>query len=113
SARNHCRRRRSAGAGARLSGRVRRRRRGEGGTDRVRQLAAVCRAARTPRRQRAGGGLGQCTVRRPPGKNSAPMKSWLGVVGIGEDGIVGISPAARTLIETAEVLVGGARHLAL
>jgi precorrin-6B C5,15-methyltransferase / cobalt-precorrin-6B C5,C15-methyltransferase len=45
--------------------------------------------------------------------NGAGMKSWLAIVGIGEDGIVGISPAARALVETAEMLVGGARHLAM
>ena len=44
---------------------------------------------------------------------TARMKRWLGVVGIGEDGIAGLGPAARTLIETAEMLVGGARHLAM
>jgi len=41
------------------------------------------------------------------------MKSWLAVVGIGEDGLAGLAPAARALVETAEVLVGGARHLGL
>ena len=41
------------------------------------------------------------------------MRPWLAVIGIGEDGIAGLSPAARTLIETAEVLVGGARHLGM
>jgi precorrin-6Y C5,15-methyltransferase (decarboxylating) len=41
------------------------------------------------------------------------MKSWLSIVGIGEDGLPGIAPAARALIETAEMLVGGARHLAM
>ena len=41
------------------------------------------------------------------------MKPWLTVVGIGEDGLGGLSPAARTLVETAEVLVGGERHLAM
>ena len=41
------------------------------------------------------------------------MRRWLAVVGIGEDGTAGLSPAARALIETAEVLVGGARHLAM
>ena len=40
------------------------------------------------------------------------MKPWLAVIGIGEDGIAGLTAAARALIETAEVLVGGARHLA-
>jgi precorrin-6B C5,15-methyltransferase / cobalt-precorrin-6B C5,C15-methyltransferase len=39
--------------------------------------------------------------------------SWLTVIGIGEDGLDGLSPSARTLVEQAEVLVGGARHLAL
>jgi precorrin-6B C5,15-methyltransferase / cobalt-precorrin-6B C5,C15-methyltransferase len=38
---------------------------------------------------------------------------WLAVVGIGEDGLAGLSAAARTLVETAEVLVGGERHLAM
>jgi precorrin-6Y C5,15-methyltransferase (decarboxylating) len=41
------------------------------------------------------------------------MNPWLAVVGIGEDGLAGLSPAARTLIETAAVLVGGERHLAM
>jgi precorrin-6Y C5,15-methyltransferase (decarboxylating) len=41
------------------------------------------------------------------------MTPWLSIVGIGEDGLSGLSPAARTLVETAEVLVGGARHLAV
>ena len=41
------------------------------------------------------------------------MRRWLAVVGIGEDGTAGLNPAARTLIETAEVLVGGARHLGM
>lgn len=38
---------------------------------------------------------------------------WLSVVGIGEDGLEGLSPIARRTIETAQILVGGARHLAL
>jgi len=38
---------------------------------------------------------------------------WLDVVGIGEDGFAGLTPAARTLIEAAEVIVGGDRHHAL
>jgi precorrin-6B C5,15-methyltransferase / cobalt-precorrin-6B C5,C15-methyltransferase len=41
------------------------------------------------------------------------VKPWLAVIGIGEEGIAGVAPAARTLIETAEVLVGGARHLGM
>src|ERR1700723_1645492 len=38
---------------------------------------------------------------------------WLGLVGIGEDGIDGLVPAARQLIAQAEFVVGGKRHLAL
>ncbi len=41
------------------------------------------------------------------------MRPWLSVIGIGEDGIPGLAPAACALIETAEVLVGGARHLGM
>ena len=41
------------------------------------------------------------------------MTPWLHVVGIGEDGLAGLAPAARALVEGAEVLVGGARHLAM
>ncbi len=41
------------------------------------------------------------------------MTPWLSVVGIGEDGLSGLSPAARALVDQAEVLVGGARHLAM
>jgi precorrin-6Y C5,15-methyltransferase (decarboxylating) len=40
------------------------------------------------------------------------MSAWLHVVGIGEDGLAGLSPAARAKIDAAEVLVGGQRHLA-
>jgi precorrin-6Y C5,15-methyltransferase (decarboxylating) len=38
---------------------------------------------------------------------------WLAVVGIGEDGVDGLSPAARRLIAQASFVVGGKRHLAL
>lgn len=41
------------------------------------------------------------------------MSPWLSIVGIGEDGMDGLSPAARTLVETAEAVVGGERHLGL
>jgi precorrin-6B C5,15-methyltransferase / cobalt-precorrin-6B C5,C15-methyltransferase len=41
------------------------------------------------------------------------MRPWLSVIGIGEDGLDGLSPAARTLIDSAETLIGGARHLAM
>lgn len=38
---------------------------------------------------------------------------WLTIVGIGEDGVAGLSPIARAAIDSAEILVGGARHLAM
>lgn len=41
------------------------------------------------------------------------MAPWLSVVGIGEDGLEALSPAARALIDQAEVLIGGDRHLAM
>ncbi|MEQ9626804.1 MAG: precorrin-6y C5,15-methyltransferase (decarboxylating) subunit CbiE [Roseitalea porphyridii] len=41
---------------------------------------------------------------------SAP---WLSIVGIGEDGLAGLTPAARALVDDAEVFVGGERHLAM
>jgi len=43
----------------------------------------------------------------------AASRRWLSIVGIGEDGIDGLSAAARTLIQSAAVVFGGARHLAL
>jgi precorrin-6Y C5,15-methyltransferase (decarboxylating) len=41
------------------------------------------------------------------------VKPWLIIVGVGDDGLAGLSPAARAIIDTAEVIVGGARHLAM
>jgi precorrin-6Y C5,15-methyltransferase (decarboxylating) len=41
------------------------------------------------------------------------MTPWLSIVGLGEDGLQGLGPAARALVEGAEVLVGGVRHLAM
>ncbi|MDF3814485.1 MULTISPECIES: bifunctional cobalt-precorrin-7 (C(5))-methyltransferase/cobalt-precorrin-6B (C(15))-methyltransferase [Rhodopseudomonas] len=38
---------------------------------------------------------------------------WLSMIGIGEDGLDGLSAAARGLLGDAELIVGGARHLAL
>src|SRR6516162_6272135 len=40
-------------------------------------------------------------------------KCWLSIVGIGEDGVDGLSPVARELIGNAKLVVGGKRHLAL
>ncbi len=41
------------------------------------------------------------------------MTPWLSIIGIGEDGLAGIGDAARVLIDDAEFLVGGERHLAM
>jgi precorrin-6B C5,15-methyltransferase / cobalt-precorrin-6B C5,C15-methyltransferase len=38
---------------------------------------------------------------------------WLSIVGIGEDGLAGLSSPARALVDDAEVVVGGERHLAM
>ncbi len=35
---------------------------------------------------------------------------WLHVVGIGEDGLDGLNPLTRSVVESAEVIIGGARH---
>jgi precorrin-6Y C5,15-methyltransferase (decarboxylating) len=37
---------------------------------------------------------------------------WLSVVGLGEGGLPDLAPAARALVDSAEVLIGGSRHLA-
>ena len=38
---------------------------------------------------------------------------WLSIIGVGEDGLAGLSDAARTLIGQATLVVGGRRHLDL
>src|SRR5216684_141493 len=38
---------------------------------------------------------------------------WLSIVGIGEDGVAGLAPVAQKLIASAELVVGGKRHLGL
>ena len=35
---------------------------------------------------------------------------WMDVIGIGEDGVEGLSPNARRVLEQAEVIIGGDRH---
>ena len=41
------------------------------------------------------------------------MTAWLHIVGIGEDGFDGLTPATRAVVEAAEVIIGGERHHAL
>jgi precorrin-6B C5,15-methyltransferase / cobalt-precorrin-6B C5,C15-methyltransferase len=38
---------------------------------------------------------------------------WLAIVGLGEDGVEGLTPAAKALIANAKLVIGGRRHLAL
>ena len=45
--------------------------------------------------------------------DSAASPRWLSIVGIGEDGVEGLSPVARGLIGAAEIVFGGRRHLGL
>jgi precorrin-6B C5,15-methyltransferase / cobalt-precorrin-6B C5,C15-methyltransferase len=44
---------------------------------------------------------------------TVPAPRWLAILGIGEDGVEGLSSAARVLVGGAVLVVGGARHLAL
>jgi precorrin-6B C5,15-methyltransferase / cobalt-precorrin-6B C5,C15-methyltransferase len=46
-------------------------------------------------------------------RDTAASPRWLSIVGIGEDGTAGLSPVARGLIENAEIVFGGRRHLTL
>jgi precorrin-6B C5,15-methyltransferase / cobalt-precorrin-6B C5,C15-methyltransferase len=41
------------------------------------------------------------------------QQPWLSVVGIGDAGLVGLSPVARSCVDRATLLVGGTRHLAM
>jgi precorrin-6Y C5,15-methyltransferase (decarboxylating) len=50
---------------------------------------------------------------RAAGAHHAVSRRWLSIVGIGEDGLDGISAAARRLIADADLVIGGARQLAL
>jgi precorrin-6B C5,15-methyltransferase / cobalt-precorrin-6B C5,C15-methyltransferase len=43
----------------------------------------------------------------------AVLHRWLSIVGIGEDGVEGLSLMARELIQSADVVFGGTRHLTL
>ncbi|MDB9512120.1 precorrin-6y C5,15-methyltransferase (decarboxylating) subunit CbiE [Kamptonema animale CS-326] len=43
----------------------------------------------------------------------SPQQKWLSVVGIGEDGLSGLTAIAQSLIDSAKFIVGGARHLAM
>ena len=41
------------------------------------------------------------------------MSVWLNIIGLGEDGLDALPQRLRTLVDQAELIVGGARHLAM
>ncbi|PKR50084.1 precorrin-6y C5,15-methyltransferase (decarboxylating) subunit CbiE [Thalassospira povalilytica] len=43
----------------------------------------------------------------------SPLKGRITVIGIGEDGYDGLSPIARKIIENANIIFGGTRHIAM
>ncbi len=45
--------------------------------------------------------------------DTAPTTRWLSIVGIGEDGVDGLSATARALVSGADIVFGGERHLKL
>jgi precorrin-6Y C5,15-methyltransferase (decarboxylating) len=49
----------------------------------------------------------------PLAAHTAATRRWLSIVGIGEDGVEGLTPVARGLIADAEIVFGGKRHLEL
>ena len=49
----------------------------------------------------------------PVARETAAPRRWLSIVGIGEDGIEGLTPVARSLVQAAEIVFGGKRHLGL
>lgn len=52
-------------------------------------------------------------VADPLSSRTGEAGRWLAILGIGEDGRAGLSEAARRALDGAELVVGGARHLAL
>jgi precorrin-6B C5,15-methyltransferase / cobalt-precorrin-6B C5,C15-methyltransferase len=40
-------------------------------------------------------------------------KPWVSIIGLGEDGLSGLTPAAREALDGADLIFGGPRHLAL
>lgn len=41
------------------------------------------------------------------------LRPWVHIIGLGEDGVSGLSDASRAALATAEIVFGGPRHLAL
>jgi len=53
------------------------------------------------------------TLADPLPPQTAASPRWLSIVGIGEDGVEGLSAVARGLVSGAAIVFGGRRHLAL
>ena len=49
----------------------------------------------------------------PRARETAAARRWLSIVGMGEDGVDGLTPIARSLVQAAEIVFGGQRHLTL
>jgi len=45
--------------------------------------------------------------------SAAASERWLAIIGVGEDGLDGLSPAAARILAQARFVIGGARHLAM
>src|SRR5580700_1653204 len=75
---------------------------------------ANCRASAVPPRMRMRA-MSVSKTPRPDATwpDTAASPRWLSIVGIGEDGVEGLSPVARGLIGAAEIVFGGRRHLGL
>ena len=48
-----------------------------------------------------------------PTETAGTARRWLSIIGVGEDGVEGLSAAARRAVAEAEVVFGGRRHLRL
>src|SRR5260370_6238226 len=46
-------------------------------------------------------------------RETAAPRCWLSIVGIGEGGVEGRTPTAQSVVQAAEMVVGGPRHLVL
>jgi precorrin-6Y C5,15-methyltransferase (decarboxylating) len=57
--------------------------------------------------------ISKTSLPEPVERDTAASPRWLSIVGIGEDGVEGLSPVARGLIAAADMVFGGRRHLAL
>src|SRR6266851_1554831 len=79
---------------------------------------ASARPARRSANRRASAVPPRMRMRRmslpdPVAPETAASRRWLSIVGIGEDGVEGLSAVARGLVSGAEIVFGGKRHLGL